>query len=305
MNQNSNQNTVNSNVDEIDLVKLFKILLRDKLTIISSTTFFAIAALIYSLYLPNIYESEALLSPVGSETGSNQSMNNIGGLASLAGINLSSQPGGNSTKALKKVRTLSFFKESILPNIFLPDLMAMKSWDDDTNTIVYYENVFNTETQTWISAPTPQESFKDFEDILKVSQDFDTGFVTIAVKHKSPHIAQEWTNLIVNQLNDFFRVNDKREAQAAMDFLNVQMSLTNYTEIKQVIAQLLQKKMQQLTLIEANEFYVFSYLDPPMVMEEKIEPNRPSICILGTILGGLIGIFIVIIREFLTSKKSY
>ena len=182
--------------------------------------------------------------------------------------------------------------------------MAMKSWDEDTNTIIYDENVFNTETQTWIELPSPQKSFKDFEDILKVSQDFDTGFVTIAIKHKSPHVAQEWTNLIVNQLNEFFRVYDKREAQAAMDFLNLQMALTSYTEIKQVIAQLLQKKMQQLTLIEANQFYVFSYLDPPMVMEEKIEPNRPSICILGTILGGLIGILIVIIREFLSTKKN-
>ena len=70
-------------------------------------------------------------------------------------------------------------------------------------------------------------------------------------------------------MNDFFRINDKREAQAAMDFLNTQIAQTSYTEIKQVIAQLLQNKMQQLTLIEANDFYVFSYLDPPKVMEKK------------------------------------
>ena len=56
-----------------------------------------------------------------------------------------------------------------------------------------------------------------------------------------------------------------------MDFLNFQMTQTSYTEIKQVIAQLLQNKMQQLTLIEASEFYVFSYLDPPKVMEKKVD----------------------------------
>lgn len=89
-----------------------------------------------------------------------------------------------------------------------------------------------------------------------------------------------------------------------MDFLNTQMAQTSYTEIKQVIAQLLQNKMQQLTLIEANDFYVFSYLDPPKVMEEKIEPNRKSISILGAVLGGLLGILIVIIREFLSKKDS-
>ena len=49
----------------------------------------------------------------------------------------------------------------------------------------------------------PQKSFKDFKKILEFNQDFDTGFVTISVKHKSPYIAKEWTNLIVNQINDF------------------------------------------------------------------------------------------------------
>ena len=42
-----------------------------------------------------------------------------------------------------------------------------------------------------------------------------------------------------------------------------------------------------------------------MGLEEKIEPNRPSICILGTILGFMLGIFIVLIREFLSTKKKY
>jgi LPS O-antigen subunit length determinant protein (WzzB/FepE family) len=304
MNENSNLNIAGSDVDEIDLVKIFKILLQGKFTIITFTGFFAIAAVVYSLYLPNIYQSEALLSPVGSEVGANQPQSSISGIANLAGINFSSQSGSNSTKALKKIKTLSFFKESILPNIFLPDLMAIKSWDEATNTIIYNENVFNAETQTWKEIPSPQKSFKIFKDILEVSQDRDSAFITIAIKHKSPYVAQEWTYLIVNQVNDFFRVNDRREAETAMDFLNLQIALTSYTEIKQVIAQLLQKRMQQLTLIEANQFYVFSYLDPPMVMEEKIQPNRKSICILGTLLGALLGIFIVLIREFLITKNN-
>ena len=89
-----------------------------------------------------------------------------------------------------------------------------------------------------------------------------------------------------------------------MDFLNAQMAQTSYNEIKLVIAQLLKNRMQQLALIEANDFYIFSYLDPPMVMEEKIEPNRASIFILGAIFGGMLGILYVIIREFFSTKKD-
>jgi uncharacterized protein involved in exopolysaccharide biosynthesis len=294
----------NANQDEINLEHLFDTLWRGKWIIIALTSSLSIIAVLYSISLPNVYKSEALLSPVVSEVGSSQAMSNIGGLASLAGINLQTQSVGNSTKALKKLRTLSFYEDNILPNIFLPDLMALESWDSKNNKIIYDKNIFDNDSQTWNKIPSPQKSYKNFTRILNFSQDYDTGFVTLSIRHQSPYIAKEWTNLIVNQLNDFFRTNDKREAQAAMDFLNTQMAQTSYTEIKQVIAQLLQNKMQQLTLIEANDFYVFSYLDPPKVMEEKIEPNRKSISILGAVLGCLLGILVVLIREFLSKKNS-
>ena len=100
----------------------------------------------------------------------------------------------------------------------------------------------------------------EYKQKYKVIEDEASGFVTIKVKHQSPIIANAWTELIVDQINDFFRAKDKLEAQAAMDYLNIQMAQTSFAEIKLVIAQLLQQKMQQLALIETNEFYVFSYL---------------------------------------------
>jgi hypothetical protein len=50
--------------------------------------------------------------------------------------------------------------------------------------------------------------------------------------------------------------------------------MTSLSEIKQVLAQLLQEETKKLTLIEANQSYVFDYIDPPAVMEKKSEPKR-------------------------------
>ena len=52
------------------------------------------------------------------------------------------------------------------------------------------------------------------------------------------------------------------------------MSVTNISEIKQVMAELLQKEIQKLTLMEASEAYVFEYIDPPVVMEKKSETKK-------------------------------
>lgn len=293
---------------EIDFNEILNVLWKGKWYIMASTTLFIIIAFTYSFSLPNIYQSKALLSPVGEQNSMNSAMKSYGGIASLAGINLPSQASGsNSVKALDKLKSLSFFTDNILPNIFLPDLMAIKSWDSRTNTIIYDKKDFNQDTQTWIrdfgypqtQIPSAQESFRVFmSENLNFSQNQDTGFITISIKHQSPYVAQAWTELVVKELNYFFRVKDKAEAQSSMIFLNNQMAKTSLAEMRQVIAQLLQQKTQKMTLIEASDFYVFDYIDPPAVMEHKAEPQRAIIVVLGAFLGIILGMFIVLIRGY-------
>jgi LPS O-antigen subunit length determinant protein (WzzB/FepE family) len=79
--------------------------------------------------------------------------------------------------------------------------------------------------------------------------------------------------------------------------------MTGLSEIKQVMAELLQEETKKLTLIEANQFYVFDYIDPPAVMEQKSDPNRTLICILSAILGGMLSIILVLIKHYAFKEK--
>ncbi|MDF4350689.1 Wzz/FepE/Etk N-terminal domain-containing protein, partial [Vibrio parahaemolyticus] len=49
--------------DEIDLRELFKALWKGKWIIVVATFIFAIGSVLYSLSLPDIYKSDALLAP--------------------------------------------------------------------------------------------------------------------------------------------------------------------------------------------------------------------------------------------------
>ena len=80
--------------------------------------------------------------------------------------------------------------------------------------------------------------------------------------------------MIVEEINSFYRQKDKEEAEAAIVYLNNQIARTSLSEIKQVTASVLQKEIQKLTLIEARSDYVFEYIYPPSVMEQKSEPSR-------------------------------
>jgi LPS O-antigen subunit length determinant protein (WzzB/FepE family) len=79
--------------------------------------------------------------------------------------------------------------------------------------------------------------------------------------------------------------------------------MTGLSEIKQVLAQLLQEETKKLTLIEANQYYVFDYIDPPAVMEQHFQPNRVLLCILFALFGGILSIVLVLFKHFRSKEK--
>ena len=76
------------------------------------------------------------------------------------------------------------------------------------------------------------------------------------------------------------------------------------SEIKEVLAELMQQEIKKLTLVEANEFYVFDYIDPPAIMEEESYPNRVLIIILSLLSGLMLSILFALIRHYFFSKKD-
>tara|TARA_Y100000389_G_C17395082_1_gene482066 strand:+ start:192 stop:1136 length:945 start_codon:yes stop_codon:yes gene_type:complete len=310
---NSNKHFMESD-NSIDLQELFNVILNGKWIIASVTALFSIIGVIFSLYLPNIYQSKALLAPVQASSGISGALQNYSGIAGLAGISLPKESDeGNSAKAIHKISSLSFFENNILPNIFLPNLMAFKSWDSKKNILNYNTTIYDIKSNTWIrdysypqkQTPSSQESFDKFiTEHLSVIENKKSGFVTLSIKHQSPLIAKKWAELVVDKVNSFYRQKDKAASERSVSYLDKQISISNLSEINRVLAELLQDETKKLALIEANQDYVFEYIDPPALMEKKSEPRRAFICILSFILGGMLSILSVLIKHYVFKEKT-
>jgi LPS O-antigen subunit length determinant protein (WzzB/FepE family) len=55
-------------------------------------------------------------------------------------------------------------------------------------------------------------------------------------------------------------------------------------------------------MAEATPDYAFVTVSPSMVPEKRSQPNRAMICILGTIVGGIFSVFLVLIMHY--GRKS-
>ena len=296
--------------DRIDLRSLFPIFWNHKKFILLLTAFFAICSVVYSLTLTNIYTSQTLLRPT-SESNSGL-LNQYGGIASLAGINIPKATVDEVGVAMAMVNSKKLVSQLMLHESFLPDLMAAKKWNTETNTIFYDDDLYDKTNKKWIrkvssnrqQIPSPQEAILSFSQLVTISQDTNNSLVTLSVDHMSPHVAHQWSLWIVKEINILLANMKVIESQASIDYLNNQIKITPYAELKTMFYELIQESTQSMMLAKVNPEYVLTTIDPPIVAEIKSKPNRSLTCILGTILGFIISIVIVLIRYLGFSKTN-
>ncbi|MGS0827518.1 Wzz/FepE/Etk N-terminal domain-containing protein [Shewanella sp. 0m-8] len=299
--------------DEIDLRELFSVIWQGKWLIIAITAVFAIGSVIFALTQPNTYKSEALLAPASEEQGGGLSAlaGQFGGLASMAGINLGGGGGVDKTQmAIEVMKSRQFASQFIQSHNILPDLMAADKWDMANDTLVYDDELYNPQTKTWIREvkapfkpePSMQEAFKEFTKVIAVNSAKDTGMVTISVEHLSPSVAQQWVTWLVEDINKVMKERDVAEANRSSEFLNKQIAMTNVADIRSILYKLIEEQAKTIMFAEVRDEYVFKTIDPALVPEEKAGPKRALICVLGTMLGGMLAVMIVLIRHFVKKE---
>ncbi|SFR51231.1 G-rich domain on putative tyrosine kinase [Marinobacter daqiaonensis] len=298
--------------DEIDLRELFATLWRGKWIIIATTFVFAVAGVAYALYKPNIYQASALLAPTEDDSGGLSRMaGQLGGLASLAGVNLGGGSANKTVIAREILQSRAFLTDFIHRHNLKVPLMATEGWDIEQEEWVYDREIYNPDTDEWAMEdgeslePTDWDMVKKFrEDHLSVSENQENGMVTVSVKSLSPVAAKNWTDWLVRDINEHMRKRDIEEAEASIDYLEEKLNETNISGMQQVFYQLIESETRTVMLANAQKEYVFQTVDPAVVPQEKSEPKRALICIVATMLGGMLGVFIVFVIAFIRSGKQ-
>ncbi|QZN91409.1 Wzz/FepE/Etk N-terminal domain-containing protein [Idiomarina abyssalis] len=301
-----------SQEDEIDLRELFGIIWEGKWWIIAITFVFAVASVIYSLSLPNIYKAQATLAPTEEAQGQGFG-EEMSGLASLAGISVGKQQVDKVTMAMEILQSRQFIKNFVQRHNILPEVMAVKEWHQPSGELVFNENVYNPKTKEWVRdvqppkrpEPSSWEYVKVFQDsILSLEKDSETpGLINLSISHQSPVIAHRWVEWLIEDINNHMRQRDIKEAQNSMEYLRDELGATNLSSMQQVFYQLIEKQIQTVMLANVRPEYIFQVLDPAVVPEQKDAPSRAVICMIGTFLGGFLSLLVVFIRH-LTRLKT-
>ncbi len=259
--------------------------------VVASTLFFGTAAAVYAFLATEWFRSEVLLAPSQEEAPSSIAAQ-FTGLASLAGI---SAGDGNVVEPLAVLRSRQFARKFIEDLNLLPVLFSER-WDPQS------EQWKDADPEDW---PDMREGVKYFhEKILSVRQDDKTNLVTVAVEWTNPEQASEWATALIDRLNEQMRQRALREAQANIDYLQIELQRTQLLTIQQSIGRLMETELQKLMLARGNKEFSFRVIDPAVAPKEKIRPKRLLLMIFGVAFGGFVGLFLAFLSDGRSRARS-
>jgi len=304
-----NFNKENSSIYHIDSLDFLRLLYERKSFILLSIFIGSLLSGIWAFSLPDLYTTKSKLAIVNTQDEYLNQSSRYQTVTGIMGFGLPNASDSRANEAIASLTTFKFFNEHFLPNIFLPNLMAVSYWDKSTNKIYYDDNLYDLKSNIWKyqlenHPPSAQQSFLKFLDIFKVSQDRETGFVNIEIIHYSPYIAKEWLGIIIKEINFLFRENQRSKSNSAIKYLSDQIQETNLAETKLALSSLIQNEVKMLTLIEVNEDFIFRAIDPPIAPENKSSPNRFTIMVLGLLIGFFIGILSILLELSLINYRK-
>ncbi|MDA8735018.1 Wzz/FepE/Etk N-terminal domain-containing protein [Porticoccaceae bacterium] len=310
------QNELNSTDqydDEIDLRELFSVLWDGKKLIVGITAVFALVAVFYALSIPNQYRATALVSPAqGSGGGLSGSLGQLGGLASLAGVSIGGGESSEAQVAQEIMRSRGFIEEFISENNIDVEVFAAQGWDRGSNQLEINSDLYDAGSSQWVRdapagktvEPTGWELYKGFSEMFSVSEDKTTGMISISVEYFSPEIAKQWVDQLIIGINQHMQSRKLDKVNINIQYLEAQIQKTSIAEMREVFYTIIEEQIKSKMLAEASPEYAFVTVSPAMVPEEKSQPKRALICILGTLLGGMLSVLWVLVMHYARSTTT-
>ena len=259
----------------IDLVLIWRVLKRYKIFIAMCTLICTGAAIVFTLTATPMYRAEAAISEVHDSTmgGAGAIAGQLGGLASLAGVNLGSVGGlSKDAHAILKSRRLA---EQFIERYNLTEKLLQKSRLPPT---------------LWSAVSRFRKS------VLEVDEDRRTGVTTISIYWRDPKEAALWANDFIALSNEIIRNRAAADAQRNIGYLNQQLQQTGSVEVQHALSNLIESETKTLMLAKGRAEYAFSTIDPAVPPEVKASPKAAIVILIGVVLGIFAGLLAAIAR---------
>lgn len=289
------------NDDTIDLKILVRHILSDKRFILIFSTIFSIMLTLPYSMLPNYYES--VTAVVSAQNVDELKLpSQIGGLASIAGINLSGGGADKSIHAIEILKSRSFAKKFIEDNNLYAEL-----WSGNEELYERYKLYKNESIKNEIFSDDviffESKSVDKFLSRISIKKENTTGVISISFKHSDKIKASIILATMITTINETIRSTDISKSEKMVSYLNDKLASVNVGEIRQVFYSLIEEQTKTIMLASANQDYIFKIIDPPSIPITRSNINIILFFLVAFSVSIVVSCFIIVLKKYWRSES--
>ena len=275
------------------LLEYLAVLLKHKGLIFSVVFLGGLAALIIAFTMPDVYRSQATIMPRPRDEDHGAKISDLQDFVGVTGELVRFGAWGDIDKFEVMLKSRELTRRVVDRYDLMPDLFE-DQWDPLLNA--------------WKESPAPtfQDAYELLIDMLRVSRQSNTDFLTLAFENEDPRFAKIMVGNYLAQLSESLRQETLEEAAENKGFLERQLEATPDILLKQKLWILLSKEIQKEIILKAQRYHGFIVLDPPVASDpdKKIKPNRGLIFILSVMAALLVAILLSVLLEYIENIKE-
>jgi capsule polysaccharide export protein KpsE/RkpR len=297
-------NTDNRYDNEIKPLELIKVIFDEKILLVFLTCLFFVGSVAYSLLAEEKWISYTILE-ISKKPTSGSSSGGIGSSAISSFVGINSTDKSDSPRAAILLKSKDLVKRLIEKEDVLANMFAFKSYNKQTGKSIYNNEIYDADNKVWIqSKPTYIEAHRKYNRMLSIDIDKFTGFITVTVKHGSPKFANQFLNIVIDELNNHAREREIKETEKALAYLYEKIDETFQDNVRLSISSLIENQLKKQMFANVTKNFLLDPLDAPFEPDLRHSPQRTKIVVLGTLLGFFASIIFILLRYFLRSQPS-
>lgn len=277
----------NSEFENLDVQQILVAIKNNFKQIIYFTFLCILVGIILFSLRPNLYQSSSVLAT--NNDSSSQNLSNLqsqyGGLASLAGVDISGSSGGNKSAYCEKLLLSKDFFEKILDKDMLIDLVG------PTDASIFYSK----ESTNIFKNKIFERAHINFLKVFNI--DYDTKIDFFELSYSSPNTNRSKDTLIkiISKINLIMKEIDVKEANQLIIYLEDALISNQMIDTKAILGSLLLDAHKTIALSESRSEYFLKVIESPRESYKSLKASLIVHLVASIFFGIFFGIFSVLL----------
>lgn len=300
----------------VDVVELARFLWQRKIVIAVFVLIALAGAILYLNMATYRYSARMLVTPPQNAAGAGQprGLGSLSSLASLAGVNMPAGPGsGNFMLYLEGLHSQSAAADLARDKQFMRKVFphewneAAHGWRQPrsvlSSTKRFFFDVLGIPNDRWY-APNASRLQEYIRTEVSVTEDLDTGTVTVAFEHEDPVFAPALLAALHRTVDRQLQEKSLSRAISYIHHLEKVLRTVTVVEHRQALIQTLSEQERIRMIASSSAPFAADIIDGPSV---SLNPTRPQpvLVLIASMLAGLVtGIIAVVLAHNVRLLRS-